>query len=130
MQDDSSDTYSKLTKKHRVKAREILSGFMLAWEYLEDLDGSGPGQRFWKGKASRPDGLIWPENKKKWSAMISIKLNMLTYARIVAGVEKIFIELQDYSIIDQQKEKSRLTSKMYKQAVSHTSRRNISKSNT
>lgn len=47
VQEDSSDTYARLTRKHRIKAREILSGYMLAWEYVEDLDGSGYGQRFW-----------------------------------------------------------------------------------
>lgn len=61
LQDDSSDTYARLTKKHRIKAREILSGYMLAWEYVEDLDGL----RLWSGKTCRPDALFWPEDKKK-----------------------------------------------------------------
>ena len=65
VQEDSSDTYARLIKKHRIKARETMSGYMLAWYYVEDLDGSGPGQRFWKGKASGPDSLNWPEDEKE-----------------------------------------------------------------
>lgn len=62
LQDDSSDTYARLTKEHRIKAREILSGYMLAWEYVEDLDGS----RLWNGKMCRPDALFWPKDKKEY----------------------------------------------------------------
>lgn len=70
---------------------------------------------------SRPDALIWPEDKETWCAMTSFQLNMLIYARILAGVEKMFNELQDYSIIDRQKRKSRPVPKIYEEAVSHTS---------
>lgn len=78
VQEDSSDTYAKLTKKHRINAREILSGYMLAWEYVEGLDGSGPGQRLWKGTMSGSNALIWPKDKKKWCAMTKLQLSMLT----------------------------------------------------
>ena len=70
--EDSNDTYRKLTKKHRINARETLSGYMLAWDYVEDLDGSGLGQRLWNGKVSRPNTLIWPEERKKWGAMTMV----------------------------------------------------------
>lgn len=120
VQDDSSETYAGLTKQQRIKAREIMSGYMLAWEYLEGLDGSGPGQRLWKEKMSRPDALIWPEDKKKWCPMKSPLHNMLIYARILAGVEKMFNELQDYSIIDRQKRKSRPIPAAYHEAVSNS----------
>lgn len=79
IQDDSSDTYTRLTKEHRIKAREILSGYMLTWEYVEGLDGPGYGQRFWKEKVSSPDALMWPKDKKKWCTMTSFYLNMLTF---------------------------------------------------
>ena len=123
VQNDSSDHYARLTKKRRVTAREIMSGYMLAWEYVEDMDG----QRFWK-KKFRPDTLIWPDDKKKWCAITSFKLNLLIYARILAGVEKMFNELQDYSTIDRQKRKSSSTLKIYKEAVSHTSISKLSSS--
>ena len=58
VQEDSSDTYSRLTKKQRTNAWETLSGYMSAWEYVEDLDGLGLGQRLWNGKVSRPNALI------------------------------------------------------------------------
>lgn len=125
VQEDSSDTYTRLTREHRKNAREILSGYMLAWEYVED---AGYGQRFWRGKTSRHNALIWPEDKKKWCAMMSFQLHMLICTRILAGVEKMFNELQDYSIIDRQKTKSR--SKVYKEAVSHTLMSNVSTSDT
>lgn len=124
-QGDASDHYATLTKERRVPARETMSGYMLAWEYVEDMDG----QRFWK-KKFRPDTLIWPEDKQKWCAITSFKLNLLIYARILAGVEKMFNELQDYSTIDRQKRKSRPTPKIYKEAVSHTSISNVSRSDT
>lgn len=44
---------------------------------------------------------------------------MLTCARILAGVEKIFNEFQDYWIIDRQKRKLGPTLKNYKEAVGH-----------
>lgn len=113
LQDDSSDTYARLTKQHRVKAREILSGYMLAWEYVEDLDGS----RLWHGKMCRPGALLWPEDKKKYCTITSFQVNKLTYARILAGVEKLFNEFQDYWIIDRQKRKPRPTPKDHKEAV-------------
>lgn len=50
---------------------------------------------------------------------------MLIYARILAGVEKMFNELQDYSKIDQQKSKSQPNPKLCKEAVSHTSMGNV-----
>ena len=71
LQDDSSDTYARLTKEHRVKAREILSGYMLAWEYVEDLDGA----RLWNGELCRPDALRLPEDKKKYCMMASFQVN-------------------------------------------------------
>ena len=70
LQDDSSDTYARLPKKHRINAREILSGYMLAWEYVEDLDGL----RLWSGKTGRPDALFWPEDKKKYCTTRSLQL--------------------------------------------------------
>lgn len=45
-QDESSDHYAKLNKTKRITARELLFGYMLAWKYVEDLDGSGQGQCF------------------------------------------------------------------------------------
>ena len=45
---------------------------MLAWEYVEDLDGFGIGQSLWNGKVSRPKFLIWPEDKKKWRTMTRV----------------------------------------------------------
>lgn len=126
----SNDIFARLTKKHRIKAWEIMSGYMLAWKYVEDLDGLGSGQRFWKGKTSRPDALIWPEDKKKWSMMTCIQLTILIYARILAGVEKLFIELQDYSMIARQKNKSRPTPKIGKEAVGHATMSSVSASDT
>lgn len=75
VQADASDTYALLTKEHRKNAREILSGYMLAWEYVEDEEDYG--KRFWKGKTSRPNALSWPKDKKKWRAMMSFHLNTL-----------------------------------------------------
>lgn len=40
------DVYAKLPKRRRINAREILAGYMLAWEYVETFDGLGYGQRF------------------------------------------------------------------------------------
>lgn len=115
LQADSSDTYARLTKKHRINAREILSGYMLAWEYVEDLDGL----RLWSGKTCRPDALFWPEDKKKYCTTRSFQVNMLTYARILAGVEQLFNEFQDYGIIDRQKRKLGPILENSKEVVGH-----------
>lgn len=125
LQDDSSDTYARLTKKHRVNAREILSGYMLAWEYVEDLDGS----RLWSRELC-PDALLWPKDKKKYCMMASFQGNKLTHARILAGVEKLFNEFQNYWIIDRQKRKSWPTPKNHKEAVGHMSVTKLCVSNT
>lgn len=50
--------------------------------------------------------------------MTSFQLNILIYARILAGVEKMFNDLQDYAIIDRQKRKSRPPPEIDKKAVS------------
>lgn len=50
--------------------------------------------------------------------MTSFQLNILIYARILAGVEKMFNDLQDYAIIDRQKRKSRPIPEIDKKAVS------------
>ena len=66
VQTDSHHIYNKAEKKKRFKAREIMSGYQLAWEYVEGVDDDpGPGQRFWKGKKFRPGALTWPEHWKK-----------------------------------------------------------------
>ena len=121
VQETSNDSYAKLTKKQKINAREILSGYMLAWEYVEDLDGSGIGQRFWKGEISRPNTLSWPKNKKEWCAITEFQLRLLIYVRILAGVEKMFLELQDYSEIDRQEKNSRSKPVTYREEVSQTS---------
>lgn len=130
IQGHSSGIYTRLSKKHRTNAWEILSGYMLTWKYVEDLDGLGSGQRFWKGETSRLDALIWPKDKKKWSTMTCIQLNILIYTRILVGVAKIFNELQDYSMIDRQKRQSRPTPRNYQEAVSHTMMSSVFTSDT
>lgn len=105
VQADANDTYTKLTNDKRVNAREILSAYMLAWDYTEGLDGPGYGQRFWKRELAGPDALIWPKDREKWGSITSFQLNVLIYARILLGVEQILIDLQDYSTIDRQKRK-------------------------
>ncbi|KAM0804943.1 hypothetical protein BDR22DRAFT_474766 [Usnea florida] len=93
VQADANDTYTKLTNDKRVNAREIMSAYMLAWDYIEGVDGPGYGQRFWKRELASPDVLIWPKDQK----------------RILRGVEQILIDLQDYSTIDRQKRKKKPT---------------------
>ena len=119
VQTDASDTYAKLTNDERVNAREILSAYMLGWDYVEGLDAPRYGQRFWKRELPGPDALIWPKDKEKWCSITSFQLNVLIYARILRGVEKILIDLQDYSTIDQQKRKKRPTLKINQEEVGH-----------
>ena len=97
---------------------------------MEDLDGSGPGQRFWKGEKSRPNALVWPIDKKRYCAMTSFSLAMLTHARILAGVERMFNELQDYSVSDRKRGKSRPTPKIYQETVCQRRTSNVSRSDT
>ena len=119
VQADASDTYTTLTNDKRVNAREILSAYMLAWDYIEGLDGPGYGQRFWKRELAGPNALIWPKDQEKWRSMTSFQLNVLIYARILRGVEQILIDLQDYSTIDRQKREKMPTLKIDQEEVGH-----------
>ena len=122
VQADASDTYTKLTNDKRVNAREILSAYMLAWDYIEGVDGPGFGQRFWKRGLASPDVLIWPKDQKRWRSITSFQLNVLIYDRILRGVEQLFIDLQDYSTIDRQKRKKSPTLRTDQEEVGHVSR--------
>ena len=119
VQADANDTYTKLTNDKRLNAREILSAYMLAWDYVEGLDGPGYGQRFWKRELAGPDALIWPKDQEKWYSQTIFQLNVLIYARIIRGVEQILIDLQDYSTIDRQKEKKMPTLRIDQEEVGH-----------
>ena len=119
VQADASDTYTKLTDDKRVNAREILSAYMLAWDYVEGLDGPGYGQRFWKRELAGPDALIWPKDQEKWRSMTNFQLNVLMDTRILRSVEQILIDLQDYSTIDRQKRKKKPTLRIDQEEVGH-----------
>ena len=119
VQADASDTYTKLTNDKKVNAREILSAYMLAWDYIEGLDGPGYGQRFWKRELAGPDALIWPKDWEKWCSITSFQLDVLMHARILRGVEQILIDLQDYSTIDRQKRKKMLKHRIDQEKVGY-----------